>query len=119
MAIQTQRGGIEEIIGGVKDSLGVKRVFGDPVERDGVTVVPVASLRGAGGGGGGGTDTDGGSGGGFVLRARPAGAYVIKNGEVAWHPALDLNRIISLTGTVAIVTALSWRSVAKRRAKKR
>ena len=37
----------------VKDVLTVKRVFGDAYEVDGVTVIPVAAVRGGGGGGGG------------------------------------------------------------------
>lgn len=40
----------------VKDVMTVQRVFGEPTQIDGVTVVPVAVVRGgAGGGGGGGT----------------------------------------------------------------
>ena len=42
-----------------------------------------------GGGGGGGGDNEDNGGGGFGLGARPVGAYVIKNGEVTWKPAID------------------------------
>ncbi len=31
---------------------------------------------------------------GFGLIAKPAGAWVIKNGKVTWQPALDLDRWI-------------------------
>lgn len=57
MAIVTRTGGIQEMVEGLKDNLSVKRVFGEPYEKDGVTVIPVASF-GGGGGGGGGTETD-------------------------------------------------------------
>jgi hypothetical protein len=30
-------------------------------------------------------------GGGFSVSSRPVGAFVIKDGEVKWQPALDLN----------------------------
>ena len=82
---------VDEILGGARDAMSVKRVFGDPIESDGVTIVPVAKV--GGGGGGGGDDTNNG-GAGFALTARPVGAYVIKDGEVTWKPALDPVRII-------------------------
>ena len=50
---------VDEILGGARDAMSVKRVFGDPIESEGVTLVPVASVRG--GGGGGGDDTADGS----------------------------------------------------------
>ena len=37
----------------VRDVLTVKRVFGEAYEAHGLTVIPVAAVRGAGGGGGG------------------------------------------------------------------
>jgi uncharacterized spore protein YtfJ len=97
---------LSELLNTARDSLTVRRVFGEPYERDGVTVIPAAAVRGAGGGGGG-KDEHGqeGDGGGFVLTARPAGAYVVKDGEVSWQPAVDVNRIV----TVAV---LGWAAVA-------
>lgn len=35
-----------------RDAITAQRVFGDPVERDGVVVIPAAAVRGGGGGGG-------------------------------------------------------------------
>jgi uncharacterized spore protein YtfJ len=93
---------VDEILAGARDGMSVKRVFGDPIESDGVIVVPVASV--SGGGGGGGDDTNNG-GAGFGLRARPAGAYVIREGEVAWKPAVDVNRIIGLAFLVGLAFA--------------
>jgi uncharacterized spore protein YtfJ len=92
-------------------------VFGDPVERDGITVIPAAAVRG-GGGGGGGQDAEGSGGGGsgFGLDARPVGAFVVKDGDVRWEPALDLNRVILVGQIGFIVAVLAWRSVSKARA---
>src|SRR5438477_1788657 len=67
-----------------RDAMTVRRVFGDPIERDGITVIPAAKVRG---GGGGGADNAGNGGGGFGVSATPAGAYVIKDGTVRWRPA--------------------------------
>jgi uncharacterized spore protein YtfJ len=44
---------LERLAGHVGGKAGAKAVFGDPVERDGVTVIPVARVRwGVGAGGG-------------------------------------------------------------------
>ena len=96
---------VTDMVAATRDALAARRVFGDAVERDGVTVIPAAVLRG-GVGGGGGVDEKGqqGEGGGFGVVARPAGAFVIRDGEVRWHPAFDLNRTIGL----AAVVALAW-----------
>ena len=55
----------------------VKRVYGEPYEKDGLTVIP-AAVVGGGAGGGAGHDDKGqeGEGGGFGVSGRPAGAYV-------------------------------------------
>lgn len=99
-----------------RDVLTVRRVYGDPIERDGVTVIPAAKVRG---GGGGGSDVQGNGGGGFGVSATPAGAYVIRDGRVIWRPALDLNRTILMGQIVAIVFLLTVRSVVKALAKRR
>ena len=104
------------IIERARDVLTVRRVFGEPVERDGITVIPAANVRGGGGGGG---DVQGNGGGGFGVSASPAGAYVIKNGTVRWEPALDLNRTIFMGQVVGIVALLVIRSAIKAIAKRR
>ena len=82
---------VDELLSQARDAMSVKKVFGESVHEDGVTVIPVAMV---GGGGGGGGDTEGNGGGGFGLAAKPAGAYVIKDGEVSWKPAANPNTIM-------------------------
>ena len=41
----------QQILDQANDAITVRRVFGEPIERDGVTVVPVAVVFGGGGGG--------------------------------------------------------------------
>ena len=95
---------VDEMIKGVHDTLTARRVYGDPIERDGVLVVPAAAVRG--GGGGGGDDSENG-GGGFGLQARPVGAYVIRDGEVEWQPAVDAARIaVSALAALVLVAFL-------------
>lgn len=89
------------------------RVFGDPIQREGMTVLPVAAVSTGGGAGGGsrpsrageGATEESGEGGGFGLMAKPAGAFVIRDGSVSWNPALDLNRVI-LGGQIVGIVAL-------------
>jgi uncharacterized spore protein YtfJ len=103
---------VHELVATARDALSVRKVFGEPYERDGVTVIPAAVLRGGVGGGGGENEQgERGEGGGFGLIARPAGAYVIKDGVVRWRPAFDLNRTIGLAAGVAAV----WLVAAGRR----
>jgi uncharacterized spore protein YtfJ len=99
-----------ELVNQAKDTINVRRVYGDPYQEDGITVIPAANVMGGGGAGG---DTEGNGGGGFGVRARPAGAWVIKNGEATWRPAMDLNRTILMGQLVAIVALLSLRSIVK------
>jgi len=93
-----------------KDVITVRRVYGEPIEEDGLTIIPAASVMGGGGGGG---DTDGNGGVGFGVRAKPAGAWVIKDGEATWRPAFDLNRTILVGQVIAIVALLVTRSIVK------
>jgi uncharacterized spore protein YtfJ len=73
-----------------------RAVFGEPVERDGVTVIPVAKLRwGVGGGGGHGTDEEHhregeGAGGGAGMMATPVGYIEIVGGEAHFRRIVDL-----------------------------
>lgn len=104
---------LDDILEGARDTVNVRRVYGDPYEKDGITFIPAAAVRG-GGGAGEGEDEDSassGSGGGFGVLARPVGAYQIKGGEVTWVPAADTTRVIIFGQVVAIVALLVLRSI--------
>jgi uncharacterized spore protein YtfJ len=109
---------VAEVFGAARDSITVKRVYAEPYEKDGLTIIP-AAVVGGGAGGGAGHDDKGqeGEGGGFGASARPAGAYVIKDGQVGWRPALDPNRIIQMVGMVIIAYLLSRPRTIRARAK--
>lgn len=104
----------------LQSSLGAQRVFGTPVERGGTLVIPVASVRGGGGGGGGsGPGPEGrgssqqGAGAGFGLSAKPAGVFIVREGRVAWRPAVDANRV--LLGVQLLVALAFWVGMARNR----
>ena len=97
--IHAERTVSEKILEGLEPYYGVQRVFGEPIDKDGLTVLPVAKIRGGGGGGGGGgvSDENGsgsGEGGGFGITSEPAGVYVITSDGVEWLPAIDKNKMI-------------------------
>lgn len=94
---------IDELLDRAREAVTGRLVYAEPYEKDGVTVIPAARVVG-GGGGGGGQDRAGrrGNGGGGGLVARPVGAFVIRDGEVRWVPALDVTRLLlTVAGLVA------------------
>jgi uncharacterized spore protein YtfJ len=104
-----------EITKGVRDALSVRQVFGEPVERDGVTVIPAATVIGGGGGGGGegpGQPSSGdgegepqrqsGFGSGFGGVMWPVGAFEVRDGRVTWRPAIDLTRVLLMVLALGI-----------------
>lgn len=101
---------VDEMLEGAREAMTVKRVYGEPIEREGLTIVPAADVRGGGGGGG---DKENNGGGGFGLSARPVGVYVVKGGEIEWEPAVDVNRISIMGIAAGIVALLVLRSVIK------
>ena len=111
-----------DVIAHAQDSLTVRRVFGEPITADGVTVIPAARITGGGGAGSGTGDPNGqrptgsGSGGGYGLGVVPAGAFVLRDGTVTWRPAMDVNKVIMGGQLVAIVALLALRSYLKLRA---
>ena len=114
---------VQELLAQARDTLTVKRVYGEPYEKDGVTVIPAAAI--SGGAGGGKAEVEEGekenesAGGGFGVGARPVGAFVIRGGEATWVPAIDVNRVILGGQIIAIVLLLTLRSIARMRSRER
>jgi uncharacterized spore protein YtfJ len=111
------------ILAKLGDSLTAGRVFGEPIERDGCTLIPVAFVAGGGGLGTNqglppGTQPPAvptgqkqqapGEGGGFGMVCWPIGAYVIKGGHVRFVPSFDIGQVILLgsAATAKILKAL-------------
>ena len=111
---------VNELLQHTRDTMTVSRAFGEPYERNGVLVVPVAAVRGGGGGGHGeggegNSGSGSGSGGGFGLAAKPAGVYVIEGSSVSWRPAVNVNRIVLGGQVVAVVALLVLGSILRAR----
>ena len=94
---------LDALLQGHRDAVNARRIYGEVVVSNGVTVVPAASVFGGTGGGG---DAEGDGGAGFGLIGRPVGAYVIRGGEVTWKPAVDVNRLAIFAFLLGLVFAL-------------
>lgn len=84
----------DQLVARAGDQLGVRRVFGEPVERDGTTVIPVAVAIGGGGGGTGPDDQGAGAGFGGIVRG--IGVYTIAEGRVRFVPAIDVTALAAI-----------------------
>ena len=77
---------LERLAAEVGGKAGAKAVFGDAVERDGITVIPVARVRwGIGAGGGQGPEGSG-SGGGGGVAADPIGYIEVTSDGATFRP---------------------------------
>ncbi len=94
--------------------------FAPPYERDGTSVITATAARSH-------TATRGGEAGsarrGFdaeMSGSRPMGAFVLRNGRVRWHPAVDVTKVITtaelVVGGVMVARRLAARPSAARAA---
>lgn len=124
-------GFVERIAERVGGKASVRAVFGDPVERDGITVIPVAKVRwGFGGGAGTGpvavgpgrpeslaasdaTPTGSGSGGGGGVSADPVGYLEIGPDGATFRPIVPAMPSPAFLLAAGATAALVLRSLAK------
>jgi uncharacterized spore protein YtfJ len=122
---EAQTSSVLNRLGAVKDAMSVSRAFGDSYRVDGITIIPVATVRGGGGGGSGtGTGKEGtpgeretgsGTGLGFGAVVRPIGVVVVKDGKVRWQPTIDVMRVILGAQLLGLVAILAGRRLIERR----
>ena len=105
----------DDVLTTLADRLGgrftASTVFGSPVERECVTVIPVAAVR-FGLGGGGGEDPSGGQsgeGGGGAGSGTPAGYIEIKDGRSRFVPIVHPTRMVAMFCATALAMVLSLR----------
>lgn len=104
-------------IEGLAHQLGIaanaKNIYGEPVERDGVTIIPVAKLGYGFGGGSGKNEKDEGMGGGGGLGITPVGYIEIKNGETRFRPTRDPLAFVPLILTATPLVLLTVWKITK------
>jgi sporulation protein YtfJ len=81
-------------------------IFGDPVEREGVTIVPVARARWGFGGGVGRKKDEDGAGGGGGAQITPVGLIELKNGAAEFRPIRTVSLPWMIAGGLATVFLL-------------
>jgi len=94
-----------EVTSAARHVMSVKRVYGEPYEKNGLTIIPAAIVGGVAGGAGGDQTVDQSGERAFGLMARPSGAWILQGDQVTWKPAIDVNRIV-LGGQIIAFTAI-------------
>ncbi len=98
-------------------SASASSVYGEPVVREGVTVIPVAKVAYAFGGGGGDGVQGTGEGGGGAVSARPAGYIEIRDGETTFRRIFDPLSLVPLVlagGVAGVMVLRGLRQVLQR-----
>src|ERR1044072_679479 len=89
-------GSADTFIGTIAEKLGAvargTTVFGEPVERDGITVIPVAKARWGFGGGKGHRKDEDGAGGGGGVQVTPVGFIEIRDQAATFRPIRTVSR---------------------------
>lgn len=120
---EMQASSVLDKVGAVKDVMTVSRAFGESYQVDGITIIPVATVR-DGGRGRSDTRKDGPSGEegrgigarlGFGATVRPVGVVVIKDGKVSWQPTIDVMRVILGGQLLGLAAILALRRLIERR----
>ena len=103
--METERSFVESLADRIGARGGAATVFGEPVERDEVTVIPVARAGWGFGGGSGNASAGGGEGGGGGALAWPVGYIEIRGAETRFCPIVDLRPFV-IIGALGLAGAL-------------
>jgi len=106
-------GFVEKLASAIGGSVQAESVYGQPVERDGITVIPVARLRY--GFGGGGKKSDGQEGGGGGAHVDPVGFISIRGGSAEFRsipdPTADAGKVVALFVGAGLGALLLFRGI--------
>ena len=95
----------DDFVATLADKLGAVAkaniVFADPIERNGVTVIPVAKARWGFGGGSGRTEKETGAGGGGGAVVTPIGFIEMRNGEAVFKRIYEVSPLFIAIGGLA------------------
>lgn len=110
----TESAVIETLAERIGNSIHARTVYGEPVERQGVTVIPVAKARyGFGGGSGSSKAGEHGTGGGGGAFVKPIGYIEIRDGGSRFHAIRDPGAIISVIAVSGLFGWLALRSLVR------
>src|ERR1700730_1277526 len=108
---------VMDIVNEARGAMRGSEVFGTPYKKKGTTIIPAARIAGGAGGGGDQQNPQAG-GAGFGVSSRTVGAFVIKDSDVRWLPAIDVNRAFLMAQVVVIPALLTVRVIVKTRARR-
>lgn len=109
---QSRRTLVETLAERLGGAASAARVFGEPVQRGRVTVIPVARIRyGFGGGSGRQPSGEEGGGGGGGVSARPLGYIELRDGASRYRPIRDPIALLPLAATAGL---LLWWGLRRR-----
>lgn len=114
---ESPEGFIERLAHTLGVEVNASHVFAPPIERDGVTVIPVAKARYGFGGGGGLSRGESGAGGGGGAVIVPAGYIEIANGRTRYRAIrnpLVWVPVLAASGILAAVAALGLKNALRR-----
>jgi len=106
---------VERIAELVQLHANAKQVYGDPVERDGTTIIPVARVNWGFGGGGLGRGAAERGGGGGGARAIPAGYIELRDGTSRFRPIVDATGVATLIATAIAGAVVGFLLAGRRR----
>jgi uncharacterized spore protein YtfJ len=101
---------IAESLGGAANAA---RIYGTPIEREGVTVIPVSKASYGFGGGTGKKAGDEGSGGGGGMMLTPIGYIEIKQGDTRFRSIRDPQTVMKIVAISGLFTFLTVKSILK------
>ncbi|MGH9822598.1 MAG: spore germination protein GerW family protein [Blastocatellia bacterium] len=88
-------------------------IYADPIERDGVTIIPVAKVRYGFGGGGGSKSGAGRRGGGGGVQVSPVGYIELKNGGSEFLPIDSIPKRLRVVSGIFLGSIVLLRLVRK------
>jgi uncharacterized spore protein YtfJ len=116
MAEQSQASFLASLAQQIQLHANARQVYGEPVERDGTTIIPVARVQwGFGGGGLGRTPLAHGGGGGGA-RAYPVGYVVLRDGQADFQAIPDPSSTATLAaaGGLGLIAGLILAKLLRR-----
>lgn len=107
---------IERLGESIQVHANARQVYGEPIERDGTTIIPVARVQWGFGGGGIGRGPLERGGGGGGAQAVPTGFIELKNGVAEFRPIASVNDALKLAGVAAagVLTGLLLAKLTRR-----
>lgn len=101
--MSSERSFLERMADQLQIHANAKQVYGEPVERDGTTIIPVAKVQWGFGGGGIGRGVAERGGGGGGARAFPTGFIELRDGHAEFRPIQDPTAVAVAIGAGLMV----------------